>query len=1377
MDFSKHIKPLQNETDYPVWKRKMRDLLDYHEGAIDVIDGRLKKPVPLPADATAENRKTFKEEADLYRKANSYAKSMITSAVSDDVYQKIMDKETAADAWESLMLQFEARSKDQLFKICIDFFSFTWNSGEDVSLHIAKLKSLWIELNNGLKARNENQLPDVLLVCKILQILPTQFETFKSSWMLLTKNEEKNFEEMSAQLCMYQRNCKSSDGNRNDEALVVRNFKKKNVVSNQNANNKSFKKTDVCNYCNKKGHWVRDCRKWINDGKPNKENNGEVKIASHQILPLICDEVNAIKEELSDSWWIDNGATRHVTNNRQLFKNFETFKEPRKIKAAGKEILNVIGKGTIEIQSKVNNKVINIDLTDVWYVPNISRNLFSVLAAQDKRKSSKFESTTTRCKLVVNNEVLLVGYREVGGSLYQADIKTTMPGTSNEVNAAEASNTLQLYHERWGHQDKRHVQQKLKTELGINVKLDKNLCESCIYGKSHRLPFGTREKASCPGELMTADVCGPFSDSFSKKRYLVIFKDCYTKYCFGYFLKQKSEVKDALKEVLVFAKTQGNSIKEFLSDNGGEFDNYEVRKMLKDFGVTQRLTAPYTPQQNGASERENRTVIEMARTFRYSNKNIQFPDAIWAELVRTAIYVLNRTRKTSVEGKSPHELWYGRKPRTSHLRIIASECYVHVPKQKRKKMDSKAVKGYLIGYDTEERYRIYVKENHGLLLSRDVKFNERTIHCDEDAKSNVSESKNVKTVKLHFKDYKKPTEDVSEEQEDEPSTSRGNQDSVNNDYQPSTEEDHQDAVEDDEMSEEYNQDVSDSDVSDFHGFEPSKRVRSSSDEEDEPISKRLRDRTILHNSKFDDYVMAAHDFVSQIETPTTYSEAVTSKGKHQWNIAMKSEIKSLQENQTWEMADLPRGSKALPSKWVYKVKTNPDGSIDKFKARLVIKGFRQREGIDYNETFSPVAKLGTIRAILSIAASQNLHLSQFDVSTAFLYGHLEESIFMKQPEGFDDGSKKVCKLRRSLYGLKQAPRCWNRRFGSFLLKLSLKPSESDPCLYMRVNGGKKLILALYVDDGLVAASDPKELELFLSQLKTEFKITTKDASYFLGLEIKKNQNGITISQEAYARKILERFRFSDCRSVSTPMLKGKETFEPGKESVKGSQFPYRQAVGAIMYLMLGTRPDLAYSIGFLSRTLENPSDDDITRVKRVFRYIAGTATYGILYDKTAEQKLQCYSDADFGGCEKTGRSTSGVVVKFANGAVSWLSQRQAIVATSTTEAEVVAASEATKEIIWLRRLYAETMGYSDIPVLQVDNSAAVRLAQNPEYHRRTKHISIKHFFVREKVTERQLEVQQISTQDQLADLMTKPLQPTRLKMLCDQIGLRDANIT
>lgn len=209
-----------------------------------------------------------------------------------------------------------------------------------------------------------------------------------------------------------------------------------------------------------------------------------------------------------------------------------------------------------------------------------------------------------------------------------------------------------------------------------------------------------------------------------------------------------------------------------------------------------------------------------------------------------------------------------------------------------------------------------------------------------------------------------------------------------------------------------------------------------------------------------------------------------------------------------------------------------------------------------------------------------------------------------------------------------------------------------------------------------------------------------------------------------------------------------------------------------MYLMLGTRPDLAYSVGFLSRNLENPTEEDIVRVKRVFRYIAGTMNMGIIYRSSIDSGiLKCFSDADFGGCIATGRSTSGVVITHAGGAISWLSQRQAMVATSTTEAEIVAANEATKEIIWMKRLFLQITILKELPILQVDNSAAVRLAQNPEFHRRTKHIAIKHFFIREKINDQELGIQLISTQDQVADIMTKPLSAIRIKILCDKMGL------
>jgi transposase InsO family protein len=1094
---------------------------------------------------------------------------------------------------------------------------------------------------------------------------------------------------------MYERNFRKTTEGATGAAFLVKSEKKKS---------KKSKKNDICNYCKKKGHWVKTCYKWIADGRPQKNAPQSNSLDTNIALYVISEDILQV-ETNSSGWWIDNGATKHVTNCPDLFIEFQEFQRPCVIKAAGQEALKAIEKGTIQIWSFTGSCSLKMTLNDVWLVPQISKNLFSVLTAQDRNENSRFLSTATECYLEVNGKTVLCGSRVKGGTLYKAAIEPVIPGKEERVSIAKANNsTLQLYHERWGHQDKQHVRQMLKSELGIDVKPVRDICEPCVFGKAHRLPFGTRVKTTKPGELFSTDVVGPFCESFSKKRFLVVFKDSYTKFRYGFVMKQKSDVKVVLKQFLAHAKTLGHNIQELLSDNRGEFDCEEVKRILSENGISQRLTAPYTPEQNGGSERENRTIVEMARTFKYSNSEVEFPDAIWAELVTSAIYILNRTGKSSKDGVSPYELWMGKKLRIKHLRIIGSSCYVHIPAERRRKMDKKAVKGFLVGYDGDERYRIYVPNDHKVILSRDIQFQERINDC-------------ISKIKLPMKDIENEDQ-VEGDRPDEQKIDTEGKSAINS-------EDSQKLRKASRGDEEYEtrSELGDIDEEEETSQQTSGRV--------------LRDRSTLKKPKhLEDYTMIVEEFVNQVtEDPATFEDALRSENSAEWKRAMDQEITSLKENQTWILTDLPRGAKAIPCKWVFRLKKNPDGSIDKYKGRLVVKRFSQRHGIDYSETFSPVAKMGTIRSILSIAASEKMHMIQFDVSTAFLYGELEETVFMRQPQGYEDGTSKVCQLKRSLYGLKQAPRCWNKRFGDFLQRHGFKASDADPCLYIRERGGRKLILVIYVDDGLLAATDQREMEIFIEELKSEFKIVSKKADYFLGLEIEHEEKFIKIHQKTYAKKILERFNFSECKPVSTPMLKGTEISTSEKDN-QAQKFPYRQAVGALMYLMLGTRPDLAYSVEFISRTLENPTREDVIRVKRVFRYIAGTLDLGIVYRSNVDEGfLDVYSDADFGGCTSTGRSTSGVIVRYAGGAISWMSQRQPVVATSTTEAEIIAANEGAKEAIWLSRLFRGIIQLRDVPIIQVDNSAAVRLAQNPEFHRRTKHISIKHFFIREKVTE------------------------------------------
>ena len=452
-----------------------------------------------------------------------------------------------------------------------------------------------------------------------------------------------------------------------------------------------------------------------------------------------------------------------------------------------------------------------------------------------------------------------------------------------------------------------------------------------------------------------------------------------------------------------------------------------------------------------------------------------------------------------------------------------------------------------------------------------------------------------------------------------------------------------------------------------------------------------------------------------------------------WKRAMDEEYLALIKNQTWHLVPPERGRNVIDYKWVYKVKRKADGSIDRYKARLVAKGLKQRYGIDYDDTFSPVVKATMIRIILSVAISKGWCLRQLDVKNAFLHGVLEEDVYMKQPPGY--GVKNVphyvCKLDKALYGLKQAPRAWYSRLSGKLQQLGFHASKADTSLFFYNKGKITIYLLVYVDDIIVASSSQEAVTKLLEDLKQEFDLKDLgDLHYFLGIEVKKISNGILLCQEKYASDIIKRVGMHNCKPVSTPLSTSEKlSIEEGEKLGQEDSTRFRSIVGALQYLTL-TQPDLSFPVNKVCQFLHAPTTCHWSAVKRILRYLQYTAGTGLKIEMCKSMMVSAFSDADWAGIFYDRRSTSGFTVFIESNLVSWSARKQATVARSSTEAEYKALANATAEVIWIQTLLAELrIPHPPVARLWCDNLGAKYLSQNPVFHARTKHIEVDYHFV------------------------------------------------
>jgi len=540
------------------------------------------------------------------------------------------------------------------------------------------------------------------------------------------------------------------------------------------------------------------------------------------------------------------------------------------------------------------------------------------------------------------------------------------------------------------------------------------------------------------------------------------------------------------------------------------------------------------------------------------------------------------------------------------------------------------------------------------------------------------------------------------------------------------------------------------------------------------------------------HALTANTVQVDIRVPTTHKQVLRSPQREHWLEAERAEMESFKENQVMVPCWVPNNKKALRTKWIYTAKYDLDGKLKKYKARLVARGFEQIFGVDFEETFSPVTRLTSLRLLLALSAQLGLVTHQMDVKTAFLNAELDEETYIDVPEGVTpDVPCNGFQLKRALYGLKQSPRAWNKNINEFLLSLGFVSLPNEPCLYSRREGDKISMIALYVDDLVISGSTLDIVQEIKARLSERYSMSDLgEVGQILGCEVKREgpTGRLTLTQRSYIRQLIAKlFPNIVLQSVQTPSAVqtylSKSMCPTTPADIEFMRLiPYREAVGSLLWLASGTRPDIAYAVSQVARFCENPGKEHWEAVQRIFRYLVGTMDYGLQYsssDQLLRGQVGChsfavprddplgaevadaflvYSDSDHGRCRDTRRSVTGFVFYLAGAPICWQSRQQPTVALSSMEAEYMAACATTQEALWLVALLKALGFQQSRPVkIQEDNQSAIAYSKNPTNHKYTKHIDTRYHFVREQVAANVIELQKVPSADNVADVLTKPL--------------------
>lgn len=774
-------------------------------------------------------------------------------------------------------------------------------------------------------------------------------------------------------------------------------------------------------------------------------------------------------------------------------------------------------------------------------------------------------------------------------------------------------------------------------------------------------------------------------------------------------------------------------IEKLRCDNAGEYSSEAFTDLCKEKGIKIQYTVAYNPEQNGIAERFNRTIMEKSRCLIYDpNLNKE----LWGEAVRASVYLINRMETRTLENKkTPAEVWYGQKPDLTKIKLFGCTAYNLIPKEIRKtKLDPHCKKLRMIGY-ADNGYRLWDEEEKKVIHARNVIFEEVKQETQKVIIQNDDESN-------HHSKENGNNEENSEE----------NKEILNKDIEQENENNH----EENECNAE---------------GEKNENLRRST--RPKRLPKHLEDFDIEHNIE-DDYNSDANTFAALsagdilTNLPQNYSEAIEMDSD--WKIAVEEELQCLKDSKTWELVVPPNNVEIIDSKWVFREK-EVNGCVKK-KARLVARGFKQCSLIE--NVFAPVARMVTIRVLLSFYVEYDLYVQQLDVKSAFLNGTLDNPVYMKQPEGYvSDNKNLVCKLKKALYGLKQAPKCWNSLLNECLLKLGFQRSKKDPCLYFTHD----TFLLIHVDDLIIFSRNIDKLNFIKTNLFKCFKMKEfkNDNITFLGLKVTKINNTLYITQKDLISKVLKRFNMDNCKPSSVPMQPKLHLSDANTES--NIKLPYKELIGCLMYIMLGSRPDLSFCITYFSQFQKCFKIEHWNYLKSVLRYLKQTENYGLKYVKSGDSRVQhqlhAYADSDFASNPNDRKSITGYLIKLNKNVICWKTKKQITVALSSAESEYIALSACISESLFLGQLLSEILYDSVFPIYAYeDNQSCIKMASTLE-SKRTKHIDVKHYFIRDCVEQEFVILKYVSTNNQQADILTKALATSKFKYFRDSLNVVD----